>query len=116
MRSSNSPQLVLLLGASAAPEQGGRRSSDRLLLAAHGASASWASGYQSCRLQSADAEQVVRGPDEPGCLLGPSEAAEAGLAQAPDGLQPAEDFLHPLANPLTEGIPDRARRAAIQPR
>lgn len=67
------------------------------------------------RRRAADPEQVVRRANEPRRVLRPSEAAEAGLAQAANGLEPAEDFFDLLPAALTEPIASVACGAAIQP-
>lgn len=86
-----------------------------LQFTAHAAVPSRGSRGHCRRLQAADPEQVVRRADKPRRVLRLGEAAEAGLAQAANGLEPAEDFFDLLAAALTEPIARVARGAAIQP-
>ena len=75
----------------------------------------WLSHYEASRIlqrlilgrrgeQVAHSDQVVGRQREGEHPTDSGEAAIASLAQAPDGLEPAEDFFHPFALLLTNGV------------
>src|SRR5215469_2962670 len=68
------------------------------------------------RTQLGDSEQVVGSGNQLGMHLNSFPAAVAGFTQAPDGLHPAERFLHLLANALADRVAGMARGAAIDGR
>src|ERR1700751_3573505 len=57
-----------------------------------------------CGHQPCDSEQVVSGSHQIGTHLHPLASAVAGLAQAADGLHPAECFLDALPNSLAHRV------------
>ncbi len=63
--------------------------------------------------QVADADQVVRCQAEDEHPAHSTSAAVAGLAQEPDGLEPAEDLFDTLAGPLAHLVAGVTRGARI---
>ena len=63
-----------------------------------------------------DADEVVGGDGEREHPPTSGGAAVAGLAQAADRLDPAEDLLDPLAYPLADRVAGMARRAPVDRR
>jgi hypothetical protein len=63
--------------------------------------------------ESRHADEVVGGRHQVRGQLRQSQAEEACSSEAADGLHPAEDLLDPLANSLTDVIPDMTRRSSI---
>src|SRR5712691_10009414 len=63
--------------------------------------------------QVANSDQVVRRQAEDEHPAHSRAAAMSGLAQQPDGLEPAEDFLHALALALAHAVAGVARGAPI---
>src|SRR5688572_21646228 len=71
----------------------------------------------SCRSgEPGHAEQVVGGADEVGGELRPLDAAESRLAEATDGLPPAEDLLDELALALTDRVVGMPRGSRVDSR
>ena len=68
------------------------------------------------RRQSTQPQQVVGSADQVGGQLGTLDPVEAGFAEAPDHLHPAEDLLDAFALPLAHRVGGVAGGAGIEPR
>src|SRR5262249_47899841 len=65
------------------------------------------------RHQPGHAHQVVGRSREVARQLGARQATVARPTEAADGFQPAEDFLNPFSQALTDGVPRMARGASV---
>jgi hypothetical protein len=73
----------------------------------------FASRRNRCR-QVADSHQIVRRGGEGEHSAHPAVLASVpSLPEIPHGFHPAEDFLHPFSQALTDGIPRMAGGAAV---
>ena len=72
----------------------------------------------SCRARTepGDAQEVVGGRYQVGMHLNSLTSTIASFAQTADGLHPAERFLDPFANPLTDSVTAMAHGARIERR
>src|SRR6476620_12749095 len=66
------------------------------------------------RNQATHAQQVIRGPDQPGMHLNALGTAHHCLAETAIGLHPAEDFLYAFTLFLAHGITRVTRGAGVQ--
>ena len=65
------------------------------------------------RRQVADAHQIVRRGGEGEHPAHPVLASVSSLPEIPHGFHPAEDFLHPFSQALTDGVPRMAGGATV---